>query len=213
MEPLNGVEATRRVLETNPDIGVAVITVYETNELVFAAMRAGARGYILKTTGNYEEMVKVIHAVANGEAYFGPEIAKRLLQFFSGSMADSPKAIPPLTNREFRVLDQIAQGRNRADIVEQGYVGSSQIVSDDVSNVMDKLHDAERAQGQDEKYLNILKGRWEKLSERMYALEEELDLETDPSRIIRYEQQLNSVKARREKVGQQMKIVEERLQT
>jgi DNA-binding NarL/FixJ family response regulator len=213
MTPLNGIEATRRILKTNPDIGVVVITSYETNELVFAAMRAGARGYILKRTGDYEEMDRVIRAVATGEAHFGPEIAKRLIAFFSSLQSNSAQAIPDLSNHEFRVLDLLAQGHNRSDIAEQEYLDSSQTVSDDVTNLMDKLQNVDRALEQDVDYRTILEGRWRHLSERVNALEQALDIETDPLTKLKYEEQLRTVEARRENVGQELRIVEERLQT
>src|SRR5215218_6189667 len=88
MPDLNGIEATRRVLETNPDVGIVVVTMFEDDDSVFSAMRAGARGYVLKGA-DAEEVLKVLSAVVEGEAHFGPEIAKRLMGFFS-----APKPAP-----------------------------------------------------------------------------------------------------------------------
>ena len=87
---MNGIEATRRVVAHDPAIGVVMLTMFGDDDSVFAAMRAGARGYVLKGA-DAEEVLKVIRAVKNGEAHFGPEIAKRLMGFFS-----APKAAPPL---------------------------------------------------------------------------------------------------------------------
>jgi DNA-binding NarL/FixJ family response regulator len=81
MPDMNGIEATRRILQENPEIGVIVLTMFEDDDSVFAAMRAGARGYILKGAGQ-AEMLRAIRAVASGEALFGPAIADRLIAFF-----------------------------------------------------------------------------------------------------------------------------------
>ena len=78
MPDLNGIEATRQVVETDPNAGVVVLTMFRDDDSVFAAMRAGARGYVVKDAGG-EEVLRVVRAVANGEAHFGPEIAKRLM--------------------------------------------------------------------------------------------------------------------------------------
>jgi len=212
--PRNGIEATRRVLKINPDIGVVVITSHETNELVFAAMRAGARGYILKRTGNYEETDRIIRAVATGGAAFGPKVAEQFKAFFSSPQPSSLQSIPELSNHESTVLDRlIAQGHNRSKIAEQGFLGSSQAVSYDTTTLMDKLQNVERAREQDVDYLTVLKRRWDQLSQRVNALTLALDIETDPLTIIKYEEQLRIFEARREWVDQEMRVVEERHQT
>lgn len=81
MPGINGIQATRQIMNSSPDIGVIVVTMYEDDDSVFAAMRAGARGYILKGA-DQEEMLRAIRAVAQGEALFGPDIAARLMTFF-----------------------------------------------------------------------------------------------------------------------------------
>jgi DNA-binding NarL/FixJ family response regulator len=98
---MNGIEATRLILEANPRAGVIVVTMFEDDDSVFAAMRAGARGYVLKGA-DAEEVLKVVGAVGEGEAHFGPEIARRLMSFFSApqSAATPPRAFPELTERE-----------------------------------------------------------------------------------------------------------------
>ena len=88
MPGLNGIEATRRIVRADPSIGVVVVTMFEEDDSVFAAMRAGARGYVLKG-GDADEVVKVVRAVAEGGAHFGPDVARRLMGFFS-----TPKHAP-----------------------------------------------------------------------------------------------------------------------
>jgi DNA-binding NarL/FixJ family response regulator len=116
MPGMNGIEVTRSILETNPRVGVVVVTMFEDDDSVFAAMRAGARGYVLKGA-DVEEVLKVLGAVAEGEAHFGPEIARRLMGYFSTPNPAAPSEVfPELTAREAEVLDLIAQGRNNAEI-------------------------------------------------------------------------------------------------
>ena len=145
MPGMNGIEATRRVLESNPSIGIVVLTMFEDDDSVFAAMRAGARGYVLKGA-DAEEVLKVVSAVAEGEAHFGPEIARRLMGFFSAPKPAAPsEAFPELTAREAEVLDLIAQGRNNAEIARRLYI-SQKTVRNHVSSVFLKLQVADRAQ-------------------------------------------------------------------
>ena len=145
MPGINGIEATRRILETNPRVGVVVVTMFEDDDSVFAAMRAGARGYVLKGA-DVEEVLKVLGAVAEGEAHFGPEIARRLMGFFSTPKPAAPSEVfPELTAREAEVLDLIAQGRNNAEIARRLYL-SQKTVRNHVSNVFLKLQVADRAQ-------------------------------------------------------------------
>jgi DNA-binding NarL/FixJ family response regulator len=145
MPQMNGIEATRRVVEHNPGIGVVMLTMFGDDDSVFAAMRAGARGYVLKGA-DAEEVLKVLRAVEKGEAYFGPEIAKLLMGFFSAPKPAAPlEAFPELTAREAEVLDLIAQGRNNAEIARRLYV-SSKTVRNHISNIFTKLQVADRAQ-------------------------------------------------------------------
>jgi DNA-binding NarL/FixJ family response regulator len=145
MPGINGIEATRRILETNPRVGVVVVTMFEDDDSVFAAMRAGARGYVLKGA-DVEEVLKVLGAVAEGEAHFGPEIARRLMGFFSTPKPAAPSEVfPELTAREAEVLDLIAQGRSNAEIARRLYL-SQKTVRNHVSNVFIKLQVADRSQ-------------------------------------------------------------------
>src|SRR5215203_283926 len=111
MPDINGIEATREILHTSPHIGVLVVTMFEDEDSVFAAMRAGARGYLLKDARG-EEVGHAIRAVASGEAIFGPGVAQRLISFFSApSPAVSRRAFPELTEREEEILSLVAQGK------------------------------------------------------------------------------------------------------
>jgi DNA-binding NarL/FixJ family response regulator len=145
MPDLNGIEATRRIAKASPHIGIIMVTMFEDDDSVFAAMRAGARGYILKGAGQ-EEVARTIRAVAHGEALFGPAIAGRLMSFFSAPQpALAIGAFPELTAREREVLDLIAQGKNNATIAEWLTV-SQKTVRNHVSNIFNKLQVADRAE-------------------------------------------------------------------
>jgi DNA-binding NarL/FixJ family response regulator len=148
MPGVNGIEATRHILRVSPHIGVAVVTMLEDDDSVFAAMRAGARGYVLKGADKVEIM-RVIRAVARGEALFGPYIARRLTSFFAGLDASlrstAPHIFPELTDREREVLDLIAQGHNNAAIADRLTL-SPKTVSNHVSNIFSKLQVVDRAQ-------------------------------------------------------------------
>jgi len=145
MPGINGIQATRQIMNSSPDIGVIVVTMYEDDDSVFAAMRAGARGYILKGA-DQEEMLRAIRAVAQGEALFGPDIAARLMTFFS---SPKPSALAPvfpeLTLREHEVLDLIAQGLNSQGIAARLSI-SEKTVRNHVSNIFNKLQVADRSQ-------------------------------------------------------------------
>lgn len=148
MPELNGIAATEKILDANPHIGIIVLTMLEDDDSVFAAMRAGARGYVLKGADK-AEMLRAIHAVANGEALFGPAIAKRMVNFFQDMRGIKnlapPRAFPELTEREIEVLDLIARGDNNAEIAEKLSV-SPKTVSNHISNIFSKLQVADRAQ-------------------------------------------------------------------
>jgi len=148
MPRVNGMEATRRILRTSPQIGVIVVTMLEDDDSVFAAMRAGARGYILKGADK-AEMLRAIRAVALGEALFGPAIAQRLMNFFHGLGGAGGEAaalpFPELTDREREVLDLIARGYNNNAIAEHLTI-SPKTVSNYISNIFSQLQVADRAQ-------------------------------------------------------------------
>ncbi len=145
MPGINGIEATRRIARDSPHIGVIVVTMFEDDDSVFAAMRAGARGYVLKGA-DQEEILKVIRAVAAGEAHFGPEIARRLMSFFAAPKPSAVvEAFPDLTAREREILDLIARGRNNQEIASRLYL-SPKTIRNHVSNIFAKLQVADRAQ-------------------------------------------------------------------
>jgi len=145
MPGINGIEATREILHTSPRIGVLVVTMFEDDDSVFAAMRAGARGYLLKDSSG-QEVGHAIRAVASGEAIFGPGVAHRLISFFSApSPAVSRRAFPELTEREEEVLSLVAQGKSNQQIAKQLFV-SIKTVRNHVSNIFLKLQVADRAQ-------------------------------------------------------------------
>jgi DNA-binding NarL/FixJ family response regulator len=144
MPGLNGIEATRRIVHTSPNIGVIVVTMFEDDDSVFSAMRAGARGYILKEAGE-EEVLRAIRAVARGEAIFGPAVARRLVHFFSNSHQDSDPVFPELTEREREILDLIARGETNPEIA-QHLVLSPHTVRNHISNIFSKLQVADRAE-------------------------------------------------------------------
>jgi DNA-binding NarL/FixJ family response regulator len=145
MPGINGIEATRRILSANPNIGVVVLTMFEDDDSVFSAMRAGARGYVLKGA-DPSEILKVLRAVAGGEAYFGPEIARRLVDFFSTpQVASSEEALPELTARERDILSLIAQGYSNANIAARLFV-SPNTVRNHITHIFAKLQVTDRAQ-------------------------------------------------------------------
>jgi DNA-binding NarL/FixJ family response regulator len=144
MPEVNGIEATRRILEANPHVGVVVLTMFEDDDSVFSAMRAGARGYVLKGAPP-AEILRVVRAVGDGEAHFGPEIAKRLMDFFSTPKPASPEeAFPELSPREREVLDLIARGYSNAKIAARLFV-SPKTVANHLSHIFTKLQVADRA--------------------------------------------------------------------
>ena len=148
MPGLGGIEATRKILSESPQAGILVVTMIEDDDSVFAAMRAGARGYLLKGADK-DEMLLAIRAVGRGEAIFGPGIARRLVQYFASRAAEPKQAsrvvFPELTDREREILDLIAAGRNNQDIANQQFL-SLKTVRNYVSNILTKLQVSDRAQ-------------------------------------------------------------------
>ena len=141
---LNGIEATQRIVAANPGIGVLVITMFE-DDTMFAAMRAGARGYILKGAEG-EETLRAIHAAANGESIFSPTVAQRLAQFVSQSSPQSGSLpFQDLTPRERDILKLLALGLTNAAIAERLSL-SPKTVRNQVSIIFNKLQVADRSE-------------------------------------------------------------------
>ncbi len=145
MPGLNGIEATRRIVQMSPHVAALMVTMFEDDASVFAAIRAGARGYLLKGVTR-AEMLRAIRAAANGEAIFSPPIAARLIAYFSDLRpAAPPRVFPELSEREREILALIAQGHSNSEIA-QHFVLSPKTVRNHVSNILSKLQVADRAE-------------------------------------------------------------------
>jgi DNA-binding NarL/FixJ family response regulator len=145
MPELNGIEATERIVRSSPHIGVLVVTMMEDDESVFAAVRAGARGYLLKGARR-PEIIRSIEAVGAGEVIFGPGVAERMMTYFKGVRSKpAPDLFPQLTDRERMVLARIAAGLENAEIADELGV-STKTVRNHASNIFAKLQVAHRAQ-------------------------------------------------------------------
>lgn len=145
MPGISGIEATRRIMHDSPQVRVLVVTMFEDDATVFSAMRAGARGYVLKGA-NYAEMLRAIQAAGNGEAIFSPQVAVRLMDYFAGIHPEVPtQSFPELSDREREILGLIAQGRKNPEIAQELYL-SPKTVRNHVSNILHKLQVADRTQ-------------------------------------------------------------------
>ncbi len=145
MPGTNGISATRQILRTNPQVNVLMVTMIEDDDSVFAAMQAGARGYLLKGA-NRVETLRAIYAAANGEAIFGPGIARRLINFFSAPRSTvTGQPFPELTDRETEILALIAQGRSNAEIADQLSL-SLKTIQNYASTIFNKLQVSDRGQ-------------------------------------------------------------------
>lgn len=144
MPGVNGIEATRRILEENPDTGILVLTMFEDDRSVVSAMKAGARGYVLKSA-RPTEVLEILSSVAGGEARFGPEIARRLTSFLAGPGPDPASAFPELTGREREILNLIAAGWDNAAMAAHLFV-SPNTLRNHISRIFAKLGVSNRAQ-------------------------------------------------------------------
>jgi len=140
----NGIDATRQIVAETPGVGVLVLTMIEDDDAVFAAMRAGARGYLVKGS-TQAEILHAVRAVGSGEAVFGPAIANRLIQYFSASPTGPPPAFPQLTEREREVLELIARGESNSAIARRLTL-SEKTVRNHASNIFNKLRVVDRSQ-------------------------------------------------------------------
>jgi DNA-binding NarL/FixJ family response regulator len=144
MPGLHGLEVTRTIAREQPDVGVLVLTMSEDDATVWAALRGGARGYLLKTADE-DAIVRAVRAVADGELVIGPGVARRVLGFFDRP-APSPSgaAFPELTQRERDVLEQIALGMPNAAIARRLGL-TPKTVRNYVSSILLKLRVTDRA--------------------------------------------------------------------
>lgn len=144
MPGIGGVEATRRLTAARPTTGVLVLTMHADDDSVFAAMRAGARGYLVKGADT-PEVIRAITAVGAGEAIFGPSVATRVLTYLTRPLsARDAQLFPELSDREREVLELIAAGRSNGEIAAQLFL-SPKTVRNHVSNVFSKLQVADRS--------------------------------------------------------------------
>jgi DNA-binding NarL/FixJ family response regulator len=142
---INGVEATRRILHSKPRVNVLVLTMFEDTDTVLAAMRAGARGYILKDTDE-EALLRSVRAVASGEALFGPAVAERLMRFLAEATPSAERAaFPELTDREREVLYLLAQGLSNQEVAARMGI-SLKTARNHVSNILARLQVADRTE-------------------------------------------------------------------
>jgi DNA-binding NarL/FixJ family response regulator len=143
MPGMSGIDATREIGRVAPGVAVLMLTMFEDDESVFAAMRAGALGYVLKGASP-TDMIRAISAVAAGEAIFGTGVARRALTYLTAPRPDTT-AFPELTPREREVLGLIASGLGNAAIAERLGLAAN-TVSNHISNIFGKLQVASRAE-------------------------------------------------------------------
>jgi len=143
MPGLHGLDATRAILADHPDIAVLVLTMFEDDDMVFAAVAAGAVGYLLKGADG-TDIVTAVRAAAAGQAAFGAALARRLQTWFTRSPRPAD-AFPELTPRETEILDGVAAGLTNAQIGQRLFL-STKTVANNVSAILAKLHLAERGQ-------------------------------------------------------------------
>ena len=146
MPGVGGIEATARIVAEQPSTAVVVLTMSDDDDSVFAALRAGARGYLLKEA-DAEDITRAVRAVAAGEAVFGPRIADRVIAFFSqaGLRGTAAAPFPQLTDREREILDLIARGCDNPTIARRLFL-SEKTVRNHVSACLHKLQVASRAE-------------------------------------------------------------------
>jgi DNA-binding NarL/FixJ family response regulator len=144
MPGVDGVEATRRIVDAAPHVAIVVLTMHDDDATVFAAMRAGARGYLLKGAPR-TELLRAIHAAAAGEALFGPAIAQRMMAYFGRPAPTTAPPFPELSSREREILALIAAGRSNPEIAAALRV-APKTVRNHVSSVFAKLQVRDRAE-------------------------------------------------------------------
>lgn len=144
MPVMHGIEATRQIHRTSPHIAILIVTIFKDDTSVFPAIRAGARGYLLKDT-NQTELVRAIQTVAHGGVIFSPGIANRVLHYLSEPPTNLPSQVfDELTNREREILELLARGSTNTEIAGQLAL-SPKTVSNHISNILLKVQATDRA--------------------------------------------------------------------
>jgi DNA-binding NarL/FixJ family response regulator len=144
MPELHGIDATREIVTRRPSTAVLVLTMFEDDDTVFTAVRAGAAGYLLKGA-NGADIVTAVRAAAAGQAVFGTALARRLSTWFASPPPAYDAPFPELTARERSILDELAAGRTNAEIGERLQL-SAKTVANNVSSILNKLHLTQRGQ-------------------------------------------------------------------
>lgn len=144
MPRLNGLDATRRVKQDYPNVQVLILTAYEDDPYIFAALQAGASGYLLKTS-SADELIRAVHAVASGETPLSPSIARKLVQRAAGEIPAQEQVIEPLSERELDVLRLAAQGLGNKQIGSTLGI-SDRTVQGHLANIYTKLHVSTRTE-------------------------------------------------------------------
>ncbi len=153
MPRLSGLDAAQQVRQKQPRVHVLMLTAYEDEPYIIAALRAGASGYLLKTAGS-EELIRAVHAVANGDTALSPAVAKKMVQRTLGGESAEP-AIEPLTERELEVLRYAAKGLSNRQIAI-GLGISDRTVQGHLANIYDKLQVSTRT----EAVLAAVRAKW-----------------------------------------------------
>ncbi|MEA2704582.1 MAG: hypothetical protein QOD63_2527 [Actinomycetota bacterium] len=144
MPGLHGIEATRQILAHRPSTAILVLTMFDDDDTVFAAVGAGAAGYLLKGADG-ADIVTAVRAVAGGQAVFGAALARRLQAWFATPRPGPATPFPELTARERDILDHLAAGLSNAEIGARLYL-SAKTVANNVSGILNKLHITQRSQ-------------------------------------------------------------------
>jgi DNA-binding NarL/FixJ family response regulator len=144
MPALHGIEATRQIVGRSPGTSVLVLTMFEDDDTVFAAVAAGASGYLLKGSDG-EDIVTAVRAAGTGQAVFGAALARRMQSWFAAAPSSREKPFPQLTDRERAILDGVAAGLSNAQIGQRLFL-SSKTVANNVTNILAKLQLTQRAE-------------------------------------------------------------------
>jgi DNA-binding NarL/FixJ family response regulator len=140
----SGIVATRQIMSALPLTRILVITLFEDDDSVFSALRAGARGYVLKDADE-QDLLRAMHAVAEGDSLFSPSIANRVLAFFAASRPVAPEIFPSLTERERDILTLLARGHSNPQIATELFL-SPKTIANNLTNIFSKLQVADRSE-------------------------------------------------------------------